>query len=204
MLSFPVNVALTVAFGLTGAYCLVHLITSRRRILAGTGPRTLTDAEVVDLNHGLMSAAMILMTWVMIGDAALWALVALFVVLAVSLSLNWRRAGSTVNRVDVGSHVLLDVAMIWMLVAMPLLMAGSAAGHDHGGHAHHGDHGAAAVAAATPAWAHAINLGFVGLCAAAALWWLGRTVTGRRHRLHAGCHTVMAAGMGVMLVAMSA
>ena len=35
------------------------------------------------------------------------------------------------------------------------------------------------------------------------LWWLYRLFASRHHRLHATCHTVMAAGMGVMLVLMN-
>lgn len=204
MLSFPVNVALTVAFAFTGLYCLGHLVASRRRTLAGTGPRTLTDGEVVDLNHGIMSAAMILMTWVVVSDAFLWTQVALFAILAASLLLNWVRAGSTVHRIDVVTHILLDLAMIWMLAAMPLLMAELAAGG--GGHDHHGGHHGVAEAvlpAVTPLWADIVNGGFVVISVAVCLWWIGRLVTGSGHRWHAACHAVMAGGMGVMLLAMN-
>lgn len=212
MISSPVNVALTAAFGVTGLYCLFHLLSTRRRD-AGRGPGPLTDAQVVDVNHVIMSVAMIVMTWVMIGDVLLWAQVVLFVVLAASLLLNWQRATSAVDRVDVAGHVLMDAAMIWMLAAMPLLMAGMDHGHgaghgsghgDHGSHGGHGGHGMETSTAATPAWADVVNVGFVAVCSVAAAWWLFWVVRMSRHRWHSACHALMAAAMGVMLVAMNA
>ena len=44
---------------------------------------------------------------------------------------------------------------------------------------------------------------FVALSAATMLWWLFRLIRSGHHRLHATCHAVMAAGMGVMLVLMN-
>lgn len=215
MISFPVNVALTAAFGATGLYCLFHLLSTRRRD-AASGSQPLTDAQVVDVNHVIMSAAMTVMTWVMIGDVLLWAQVVLFVVLAVSLLLNWQRATRAVDRVDVAGHVLMDAAMIWMLAAMPLLMAGMdhahetghgsghGSGHsDHGSHAGHGGH-AMETSTATPAWADVVNVGFVVVCGVATMWWLFQVVGVSRHRWHSACHALMAAAMGVMLVAMNA
>lgn len=208
MISSPVNVALTLAFCVTGLYCLVHLISTRRNATVA-GSSALSDEHVVDVNHVIMSAAMILMTWVMIDDVLLWTQVIVFAVLALSLVPNLQRAAGVTGRLDVVGHLLLDVAMIWMLAAMPLLMAGmdhgDGAGHgDHGSHGGPGGHGLEMSTAVTPAWADVVNLGFVVTCGVVALWWLFRVVTVSRHRWHAACHALMAVAMGVMLVAMNA
>lgn len=202
MISFPVNVVLTVAFGLTGLYCVFHLF-STRRLSSATSSRSLTDTQVIDVNHVIMSAAMILMTWVMIGDALLWMQVVLFAVLALSLVPNWARTHALVDRIDIAGHALLDLAMIWMLAAMPLLMAGM----DHGGGTGHGDHGAqdtGTSVATTPVWADVVNAGFVVVCVVAGAWWIGRATMCSRRRWHLACYALMAAAMGVMLVAMNA
>jgi len=208
MISSPVNVALTLAFCVTGLYCLFHLV-STRRVETAVGSKALSDEHVVDINHVIMSAAMILMTWVMIDDVLLWAQVILFAVLALSLVPNLQRAGVARARIDVLGHLLLDAAMIWMLAAMPLLMAGmdhsDGSGHgDHGGHGGHGGHDMDMSTAVTPAWADVVNVGFVVICGVAALWWLLQVVKVSRHRWHSACHALMAVAMGVMLVAMNA
>ncbi|MGJ3509183.1 DUF5134 domain-containing protein [Enemella sp. A6] len=212
MIAFPVNVALTAIFVFTGLYCLYHFIAAQRSKSAGSP--ALTDGQVVDINHLIMSAAMIFMTWVMFGDVLLWGQVALFAVLLLSLIPNWLRARGLTERLDVAGHMLLDLAMIWMLAAMPLLMAGMDHGAhgDHGDHADHSDHSDHGghgghemdMAADTPAWADAVNVGFVAICGLVAAWWLLRAVREPRHRLHSVCHLLMSVGMGVMLVAMNA
>lgn len=206
MITFPVNVVLTCAFALTGLYCLFHLARSRS---TAAPSRVLTDEQVVHVNHAIMSVAMILMTWVMFGDALLWMQVALFIVLTGSLVPNWIRARTAVERTDVATHIILDVAMVWMLAAMPLLMAGmdhgSGGDHgNHGSHAEHGHHDMPTAVAATPAWADAVNWLFVVACAVTAAWWVLRGTRSRGHRWHAVCHALMAAAMSVMLVAMNA
>lgn len=206
MISFPLNVGLTIAFSLTGLYCLVHLLFSRAR-KAATLPGPLTDEEVVDITHVIMSVAMIAMTWVMIGDVLLWAQVALFVMLSMSLIVRMARSSDSVARVDLSGHVLLNVAMIWMLAAMPLLMAGP--GHDVGsrGSAHGGlgAEGMEAPLAATPGWADVVNVGFVVASGVVAAWWLARVASKRsQHRWHQACHAVIAMAMAVMLVTMNA
>ncbi|MDN5727336.1 MAG: DUF5134 domain-containing protein, partial [Propionibacteriales bacterium] len=147
-----------------------------------------------------MSAAMIWMTWVAIGNVLLWALAALFVVLILSLVPSWRKATSLGDRLNVLGHVLLDLAMIWMLLAMPLLMAGMG----------HGDGSGMGAAMdmempmpGTPVWADVVNLGFVVICGIAAVWWLAQVVRDPRHRWHSACHVLMSVAMGVMLVAMN-
>lgn len=197
MISFPLNVVFTVAFAVTGLICLFHLLSTGQR--GGVdGTRRVKDGWAIDVNHMIMSAAMIWMTWVAIGSVLLWGLAAVFVVLILSLIPSWRRAASVGDRVNVLGHVLLDLAMIWMLVAMPLLMAGMG----HGDGSGMGD--MEMPMPGTPVWADVVNLGFVVICGIAAVWWLSQVVRGTRHRWHAACHVLMAVAMGVMLVAMNA
>lgn len=201
MIAAPWNIVLTLVFVFTAAICLGSLITRRRRIV---GEASLTEPDIVDLTHGVMSIAMIVMVWWSVWDAVTWAQIAIFAVLALALVPSYR--GATRRRaVDFTGHIALGAAMIWMLAAMPLLMAGMDMGDSSGGGAHAG-HGTASgmMLQATPAWADAVNLVFVAVCAVAAAWWLWRVIAGRHHRIHALCHTAMAAGMGGMLVLMNA
>lgn len=206
MIAFPLNVFLTVVFGYTGLSCVLSLLSSRRRE-ATTGSRTLVDQQFLDVNHVIMSAAMILMTWSVIGGAVLWIQVALFSVLALSLLPSWTRADTVVDRVDVAGHIFMDLATVWMLAAMPLLMAGmrDGSGSAHRDHLSHGVHNLEMPASATtPGWADAVNVGLVAVCVATVAWWAVRATNGPRYRRHSAYHASMAGAMGVMLIAMNA
>lgn len=200
MLGTPWDIVLTIAFAFTFIVCFGHLIRRRLENRATNAP--LSDDELIDINHGLMSIAMIVMIWLTVIDIVTYAQIALFVVLALSLVPLIGRA-KTAERVDLAGHVLLDVAMIWMLGAMPLLMAGAMdMGGDSAHAAHHGSGGDMLMA--TPLWADIVNVLFVVISAAAALWWIYRLVATPHHRLHTLCHVVMAAGMSGMLFLMNA
>ncbi|WP_425441220.1 DUF5134 domain-containing protein [Ruania alba] len=118
--------------------------------------------------------------------------VALFAALTAGLLLFLLGARTTRRRRDFGWHVVLNGAMIWMLAAMPLLMADM----DMSGE------GRAAMMG-TPMWAGVVNIGFVVLCVAVALWWAYRAVTAQGHRLHVSVHAVKGIGMAAMLVLMN-
>ncbi|MFJ2755997.1 DUF5134 domain-containing protein [Nocardioides sp. NPDC087217] len=191
MVDPPWDLLLTVAFVLTGTAGIWILV-----VCPPSGGET-----VLHLNHAAMSAAMILMIWVIVSDAAVWAQVAIFAVLTMALVPALRGASDRARRADVVGHLALNAAMIWMLAAMPLLMA------DVGGlegHAGHGSAAAIAPAGHAPGWAIAVNSGFVVVCAAGVLWWLVRATAVREHRLPALGHGLMAAGMGTMLVLLPA
>lgn len=202
MIASPWDIILTAVFAFTGAVCLGHLIAHRAR---GLDDRSeLSRGELVDINHGVMSLGMILMIWVSVQDVVTWAEIALFAILALSLLPGFRSRTSATLRIDIIGHIFLDLAMIWMLAAMPLLMAGMGMrSGGHAGHEGHGGGGEGEMLAATPEWADLVNSAFVVVCAVAALWWIYRVSTSPGHRLHATCHAVMAAGMGVMLVLMN-
>lgn len=200
MIAAPWNLILTVLFVFTLLVC-IGTFTARRRRRADTSG--LTTMDVIDLNHATMSIAMIVMVWFTTWDAVVWAQIAIFAVFTVAL-LPALRGATAATRVDLIGHISMNAAMIWMLAAMPLLMAGMGSMEDGGGgHAGHGGGGGQAMLEATPAWADAVNGVFIALSALAAAWWLWRLVTVRGHRLHIACHMVMAAGMGIMLALMN-
>nr|WP_260174057.1 DUF5134 domain-containing protein [Nocardioides albus] len=155
---------------------------------------------VLHLNHALMSAAMILMIWVIVSDVAVWAQLGLFSVLTLVMLLALRRTSDGTRRADLVGHLALTAAMIWMLAAMPLLVADTDPGGGQG-HAGHGGSAAIAPGADAPGWAIMVNSTFVVLCAAGTLWWLLRATVAREHRLPAMVHALMAAAMTTMLVA---
>ena len=198
MVDPPWDLLLTVAFVLTGTAGIWTLV-----VCPGSGGQT-----VLHVNHTVMSAAMILMIWVVVRDVALWVQVGLFAVLALTLLPALRRTSGRARRADVVGHLALNAAMIWMLAAMPLLMSDAhAAGAHTAGHAGHGSAAAAlppTAAAAAPGWAIVVNALFITVCAAGVIWWLLRAAAVREHRLPALGHGLMATGMGTMLLLMPA
>ncbi|WP_295010412.1 DUF5134 domain-containing protein [uncultured Microbacterium sp.] len=199
MIDAPWNIVLTLLFVFTGAVCARELIVRRGRPRTQSG---VSDDAVIDITHLVMSAAMILMLWVMVIDAVTWAQVALFAVFALALVPAFRTSRDGAARISLAGHVVLDAAMIWMLAAMPLLMSDMPM--SGGGHAAH--HGGMAMAepTPTPVWADVVNGVFIVLCLAVALWWAVQLVRVRGHRLHASCHLLMGAGMAAMLWLMNA
>ncbi|MBG6096672.1 DUF5134 domain-containing protein [Nocardioides luteus] len=195
MVDPPWDLLLTVAFVLTGTSGIWTLV-----VCPGTGGQA-----VLHVNHTVMSAAMILMIWVILWDVAVWAQVALFAILTVALLPALRRTSGRARRTDVVGHLALNAAMIWMLAAMPLLMADThAAGSHTAGHAGHSGAAAALPTAAAPGWAIVVNSLFITACAAGVIWWLLRAAAVREHRLPALGHGLMATGMGTMLLLMPA
>ncbi|WP_278103295.1 DUF5134 domain-containing protein [Microbacterium proteolyticum] len=199
MLSSPWNLILTATFSVTALWCIVDLVRHRRtRNETHDG---LAHHTIVDANHLVMSVAMIVMVWVSVVDAATWAQIAVFAIFALALipSLATQRVS---DRISTAAHIVLNAAMIWMLAAMPLLMAGMDMDAGEGGH-HHGG-GDESMLMATPGWADALNVVFIALSAAAALWWAVRLIRSRGRDLHDGCYILMGAGMAVMLAVMNA
>lgn len=200
---------LTIGFAATGCWFLVR---GARR--AGAVERISAFAHVV------MSAGMVAMAWpwgmslpvaaqvVVFGGAALW-------FCAMLLGLLPSDCGE--GRFAHTHHALMMAAMVWMLVTMPDMPAGS------GGGGHHHHHGSAASNALAhgPAESGPSGLVFaVGLLAGAyfvlaSLRWIssalesargfsagseaGSAVGLREHALDSACHAVMSIGAGVML-----
>lgn len=199
MIAAPWNILLTLLFVMTAVICFWGLAARSRTRSEGSA---LTDTDLIDITHGIMSVAMIVMTWWTVWDAVTWAQVAIFAILALALVPSFRGANGA-QAVDLVGHIVLDAAMVWMLAAMPLLMAGMDMSDDaSGAHAeHHGGGGFALES--TPVWADAVNGMFIALCVAATAWWIWRLFRSSHHRIHSVCHIAMAAGMGWMLVLMN-
>ncbi|MEI7057498.1 DUF5134 domain-containing protein [Nocardioides sp. CCNWLW239] len=198
MVEPPWDLLLTGAFVITGTLGLWTLVVGPDRV--GAPRRPLDAFAVLHINHAAMSAAMISMIWVIVWGFAVWVQIALFAMLAVALLPALRRASDRARRADLVGHLALNAAMIWMLAAMPVLMAGTHSTSVEG-HAGHAGAGAAVAPPAghTPGWAVAVNSIFVAICLAGLLWWVLRAAAARRHRLPAAAHGLMAAGMGMML-----
>lgn len=202
MLASPWDVILTVAFAVTGAFCLWHVAAPR--------PNGRPQAErVIDMLHLIMSVAMVVMIWIPFGTIGTWIQAAVFAVLGILLlGSALSRSLPRTRRADLVSHVMLSAAMVWMLAAMPLMMAGMPmpSGGSGGGHEGHAmpaaSDGSASGLAATPGWVDVVSWALVALCAVVVGWWAFRVATDRRHRGHRLCHLGMGAGMGLMLALM--
>lgn len=218
MISLPWSLLLTTAFAFTGLVCLTHIA----RHWSETRSRTCPDVDaarmdlVVHGNHLVMSIGMVAMVWVSTGTLAAWAQVAFFTILAVVMMIGAIRIEGQTPRINLASHIVLNAAMVWMLLAMPLLMAHPMDAGAHGeGHAgggshdagHHGDHDhghsggsdMAQAMAQTPDWATAVNWVAIALSTLAAVWWFTLLVRSRRIGIHTLCHAVMGIGMAGML-----
>lgn len=224
MISFPWSLILTAAFAFTGLVCLVHVLRHwnepRRPTCPDVGAARMD--LVVHSNHLVMSIGMIAMVWVSTGTIATWGQVAFFAALAVVMAIGAIRIEGRTPKVSLASHIVLNASMVWMLLAMPLLMAHSMdeGAHDHGsseghgsgeghadhhagnGHAHSGGSDMAQAMPQTPDWATAVNWVAIALSGLAAVWWLVLLVRSRRIGIHTLCHAVMGLGMAGMLALM--
>jgi uncharacterized protein DUF5134 len=220
-------VVLTAVFAVTGLYSLVRLSA----LASGAA----TDGDrMAELSHLLMSVGMLGMAWGRTGGPGTPSGVVQLVVFG--LLSAWflvhvlRRDGH--RRVGAAYHLLVQVAMVWMVAVMPALMgmggaAPASAAHDHDGHGGTGGTGEMArmtTSMAPPLWIQVVTVGFVVLLGAAALAWATAAVRPARVpvpvapagppvprpaparpsgiRLDAGCHLLMSLGMAGMLMAM--
>lgn len=202
MLINPWDTILTVVFAITGLNCLWHVSYVDRSV------QTLTD-RMIDILHLSMSVAMIVMIWIPTRGAGTWLQVAVFAGFGLLLVISaFAKAIGPVARVNLLSHSMLASAMVWMLAAMPLMMAGvllptiGTAGGQEG-------HSMPVVTTSdiseitvTPIWVALITWFLVALCAIVLIWWSFRFAVDRRHRRHTLCHIGMSAGMGIMLALM--
>ncbi|MDT7629872.1 MAG: hypothetical protein QOI50_1802 [Pseudonocardiales bacterium] len=176
--SVPLSVALTVLFALSGGYSLLRWASLRAGVAGHHGD------QVAELSHVLMSLGMIAMVWAYgggTGDA-----VQLIAYLALSgYFLTRLLRGRTTGHPGCpapGFHLLMSGSMVWMVAAMPLLMAGSVAGPSGGmqmdGMTMGGtDAGLdARPVTATPGWAIALTWIFIAGLVLGAGFWLRRAL----------------------------
>ncbi|MDN5686871.1 MAG: DUF5134 domain-containing protein [Brachybacterium sp.] len=210
MIKTPWSLLLTAIFLATTVLCSVHLAQSRGTSTArpGRSPHAAHDGPVattVHVNHLVMSLAMLLMVWRPVGTVGTWVQVTIFAFFGVLMLLGLPTVRGIGERIGTAGHVALTAAMIWMLLAMPLLMghAVGSSGDAHAGHHGGGSDGAAAMdMIPTPAWASGVNWAAVVLSAVVSAWWLGRLLGHPAHRVHSACHLLMGAGMALMLALM--
>lgn len=182
---------LTIVFVLTGAYAL-----GRWALLASGATRD--GDRLAELTHLLMSVAMVAMVWGLSGgpeSASGLLQIVVFTVLGVGFGVSTLRPATGHARISCGYHLSAAAAMVWMVVAMPVLMgvsAGSSAasGGGHAGHAGHGGSdpgavtvpGAGGVDAAPPTWALVVNAAVVVVLVLASVWWARQLVRSRAFR----------------------
>lgn len=206
--SFPVAVAFTVVFVVTGVF---HL--RRCALLWSAGPVAGRD-PAVELGHLLMSLGMLAMVWAWGGSVSRWLQIVVFGLLAILFVARVRtaRAGAGLHtgRPAFGYHALATGAMTWMVAATVL------PAHSAGTGGHHSDTAMAmapadaAAMGVTPMWAVGVSVVLaVALAASAFLW---ATASARAsapapaataHDRAAGwCHALMGVGMAAMLLVM--
>ncbi|GLZ54553.1 DUF5134 domain-containing protein [Actinomycetospora sp. NBRC 106378] len=207
MFSPGATLVFTAIFLVTGGYALVRiaqLLVTRDR----------DGSRVGELAHLLMSLGMLAMTWGVTGGVLE---VVAFGVLTVWFVRRLLLPAGHERHVE-AYHAAMSATMVWMLAAMPALMA---SGDDAGSH-HHGG-------SAMPFPTGAVTFVLVVVSLAAAAFWLVRivrpvpgegcapavladagsvavaarpVVATVGSRLDAGCHLLMSLGMAGMLLAM--
>jgi hypothetical protein len=167
-------VALTAVFAVTGGYSLARISA----LASGAA----TDGDrMAELSHLLMSIAMLGMTWGWTGEPGtpggvvqlvVFGLLGFWFLVRVLHPDGHRRVGSAY-------HLVVQVAMVWMVAAMPTLMgmggaAPATATPDHAGHGAAegmGEMAGMGMSSAPPLWMQVVTVAFVVLLCAAALAW---------------------------------
>lgn len=187
MLSGVWPVALTVVFAATGLYNLWRLATARSQ-----GFET-----VVDVNHVVMSPAMVVMLWWPSATGARWPQIVVFGGMALVFFHRLSGSDTVTTRAGALMHAAMNLGMVWMLITMPALMP---AAMDMPGMEHH--RGSISDLTGLDAWAALLSWVVAGLLVLATLWWAVRVARTRGHRLACGCHGLSCAGMSAMLALM--
>jgi hypothetical protein len=172
--SVAISLLLTVLFAVTGGYALLRWASLRTGVAGRAGD------GVAELSHLLMSLAMIVMAWGYGSPAATTAQIVLFGGLggyfAIRLAAS-RLAASTRTCPASGFHLLMCAGMVWMVVAMPWLMAsagtaGSAADMPMDGMSMPMAPGA--PVAGGPRWAGPITVVLAVAMLVASAYWVGK------------------------------
>jgi hypothetical protein len=178
------TVGLTVFFTASGLYCLWRVAAGRGRGIEA----------LVDVNHVLMSPAMVLMLWWPTFGAGKWVQIAVFTGLALVFFHHLAGVETVTARTGALLHGGMNLGMAWMVAAMPLLMPAmpdmsGMTGHEHAG-----------AGAGPLSWTAMLSWVVAGLLSIAAVWWFIRVIRVAGHRILCGCHGLTCAGMAAMLV----
>jgi hypothetical protein len=145
----------------------------------GVGRRT---EAVVDVNHVLMSAAMVVMLWWPADGVARWMQVAVFGGATVVFFRQLAGSAEVTARTSALLHAAMNFGMVWMLIAMP---------------AH--DHMEMHPLAGVHTWTAMLTGVVAALLTLAAAWWLLHAVRTAGHRTLCTCHALATAGTAATL-----
>jgi hypothetical protein len=190
------SVALTVVFSATGLYCLWRLMTVWRPPME----------TLVDVSHVVMGPAMVVMLWWPSADQTRWIQIAIFGGFAVVFLYHLAGSVTVAARAGALVHGAMNLGMVWMLVAMPILMAaGGGMATDMSMDMAGMDHGSSSLSdlVGLQAWTAMLSWVAVGLLILSAGWWLVRVFQTPGHRVLGGCHCLTCAGMATMLAVMT-
>jgi hypothetical protein len=188
MIPFVWSVALTAAFAVSGLYCLWRLASGRGRGMD----------VVVDVNHVLMSPAMLLMVWWPSATGPTWVQIVAFSALALVFFRELSRAREVSARTAALLHGGMNLGMVWMLAVGTSSMSGMP---DMPGMAEMPEmHGM--VHTGAQAWGALLSWPVAGLLALSAGWWFVRVARVPGHRVLCCCHGLASGGMAAMLALM--
>jgi hypothetical protein len=140
---------------------------------------------VVDVNHVLMSPAMVVMLWWPADGLARWVQVAVFGGATVVFFRHLAGSVEVAARTGALLHAAMNFGMVWMLVAMPA----------HERMEMTGPHPVVGI----QAWAALLTGVVAGSLSLAAAWWLLHAVRSRGHRILCTCHALATAGTAAIL-----
>jgi hypothetical protein len=189
MIPIAWSVALTAVFVVSGLYCLWRVAAGRGRGMD----------LVVDVNHVLMSPAMLLMVWWPSVTGSTWVQLVAFSGLALVFFRDMSRAHEVSARTAALLHGGMNLGMVWMLAVgmssmsgMPDMAEMAGMDMDHTGHL-----------TGAEAWGALLSWPIAGLLALSAGWWFVRAVRVPGHRILCCCHGMAAGGMAAMVALMT-
>lgn len=142
--------------------------------------------RAVDLLYAGMSVSVIAMIWFPASPVGTWVQIVAFGVLSIVIAgYANAKAVSLGARVDLGVHLLLAGAIVWMLAGMSHMMDGLAVSGARGGD--------------MLTWLMVLTWALVVVCVIVMSWLAYRFYHERRHRSHVMCHIGVALGTGVTL-----
>lgn len=183
-------IALTAVFVLSGLYGLWRLASGRGRGMD----------MVVDVNHVLMSPAMLLMLWWPPATGATWVQIVLFSGLALVFFRHLSGSDDVTARTGALLHGGMNLGMVWMLaVGLSGMSAMSGmAGMSDMAEMTGGEHTGGAQT-----WTTLLSWPLAGLLVLSAAWWFGRALRAPGHRTLCCCHGLATGGMAAMLALMT-
>lgn len=180
------SVALTAVFAVSGLYCLWRVASGRGRGMD----------LVVDVNHVLMSPAMLLMVWWPSATGSTWVQVVAFSGLALVFFRDLSRSHDVTARTAALLHGGMNLGMVWMLAVGMSSMSGMS---DMPGMPEMPE----MVHTGAQTWGALLSWPVAGLLTLSAGWWFVRALRAPGHRILCCCHALASGGMAAMLALMT-